>query len=114
MKSLEESLFKNFKEQFDSFDTSNVQRYEWAGDESSPIGPYKFATERAVNTRGWAEKCFEEGLFPREDDRELAELLTYVVHGKIRRKGANIDKPPKNVDFKMGMSWCFSPCQIYG
>ena len=100
-KSLEESLLKNFKEQFDSLDTSNVQRYEWAGDESSPIGPYKFATERALNIREWAEKYFEEGVFPREDCRELAELLTYVLYGNIRRKGANKDKPPQNVDFKM-------------
>ena len=100
-KSPEESLFKNFKEQFDSLDTSNVQKYEWAGDESSPIGPYKFATERALNISEWAEKWFEEGVFPREDYRELTELLTYVLHGNFRRKGSNKDKPPENVDFKM-------------
>ena len=55
---------------------------------------------RALNIREWAEKCFEERVFPREDYGELAELLTYVLH-RNRRKGANKDKPPKNVDFKM-------------
>ena len=34
----------------------------------------------------WAEACCIDGNFPREDYRELLELLTHVLGGTIRRK----------------------------
>ena len=56
------------------------------GDESSPTGPYHFSTEMALEVRSWAESCCIHGMFPREDYRELLELLTFALGGTIHRK----------------------------
>ena len=98
-KSPDEPLFKLFKKHFDSLDISSIRVFEWPGDECSPLGPYKFETERALEVKTWAEKCCVDGVFPREDYRELLELLTHLLGGKIFRKGKK--NPPKEVQFKM-------------
>ena len=85
-KSPEEQLFKHFKEHFEFLDKGEVQLFKWDGDENSPTGPYFFSTERALAVKTWAEACCIDGTFPREDYRELLELLTHVLGGTIRRK----------------------------
>jgi hypothetical protein len=97
-KSPEEQLFKHFKENFEFLDTNEVQKYKWNGDESSSTGPYHLSTERALDVRAWAEQCCVDGTFPREDYRELLELLTHVLNGQIRRKRL---RGVKVIDFKM-------------
>ena len=97
-KSPEETLFKHFKENFNFLDTTQLQKYQWVGDESSPTGPYHFNTEMALEVRSWAESCCIHGTFPREDYRELLELLTFVLGGTIRRK---LLREVKIVEFKM-------------
>ena len=101
-KSPEEALFKVFQSNFDSLDKNTVQKYEWSGDESSPVGPFKFQTERALAVKVWAEECCRTGVFPREDYRELLELITHVLGGRIVRKSVvNKEAPPRAVQFKM-------------
>ncbi len=98
----DEPLFKLFQSEFDSLDRSLVQTYEWAGDESSPIGPYLFQTERALAVKIWAEECCANGVFPREDYRELLELITHALGGQIvRRSAVKKAAPPKMVKFNM-------------
>ena len=97
-KSPEETLFKLFKENFNFLDTTQLQKYQWVGDESSPTGPYHFNTEMALEVRSWAESCCIHGTFPREDYRELLELLTFALGGTIRRK---LLRGVKIVEFKM-------------
>ena len=72
--------------------------FRWNGDESSPTGPYLYSTERALAVKTWAEVCCVDGTFPREDYRELLELLTHVLGGTIRRK---LLKGVKIVSFSM-------------
>jgi hypothetical protein len=101
-KSPEEALFKDFKNNFDFLDIEDLQMYPWEGDESASNGPYKFSTERALSVKVWAEKCCSTGVFPREDYRELLELITHVLNGEIVRKSVvNRDAAPKVVAFKM-------------
>ena len=97
-KSPEEKLFKHFKENFHFLDTTQLQRYQWIGDENSPTGPYHFSTEMAMDVRSWAEACCIHGTFPREDYRELLELLTFALGGTIRRK---LLRGVKVVEFRM-------------
>ena len=98
----EEPLFKLFHDNFDSLDKTRVQKYKWAGDECSAIGPFKFETERALDVKAWAEECCKTGVFPREDYRELLELITHVLGGRIVRTSiVNKEAPPRAVEFQM-------------
>ena len=107
-KSPEEKLFKLFKENFHKIDPTVVQVYRWEGDEVSPTGPYKFTTERAKDVKEWAEQCCLNGSFPREDYRELLELLCHVLGGTIRRRSTvKKDEPPRIVSFHMEQPGAF-------
>ena len=98
----EDPLFKRFKEMFDQLDTTDLHTFSWDGDEVSLVGPYKFATERALAVKEWAEQCCIRGSFPREDYRELLELITHMLGGTIKRRSeVNKEAPPRVVQFNM-------------
>ena len=97
-KSPEEKLFKKFKENFQFLDKNDLPQYQWLGDEDSPIGPYHFSAAISLEVRSWVEACCVHGTFPREDYRELLELLTFTLGGTFRRK---LLRGVKIVDFKV-------------
>ena len=97
----DEALFKRFKDNFDLLDINDLKTYSWDGDEVSSYGPYLFSTERALMVKEWAEDCCKTGVFPREDYRELLELITFVLNGEIFRKSNINDTELRKIDFKM-------------
>lgn len=91
----DDPLFKHFKEHFQEIDTADVQYFQLDGDENSP--DYKFIEERIMDVKNWAEERCISGSFPREDYRELLELLCHVLGGTIRRKSATKKTTPARI-----------------
>lgn len=89
-KSPEEQLFAHFKKNFNQLDTSVVHQFQWPTDDASPSS--LFITERASSVKTWAEACSVTGSFPREDYRELLELVIHSLNGKITRRSAKTGK----------------------
>ena len=107
-KSPEEKLFKHFKKNFHLIDTRDIQQFKWEGDKDSPVGPFKLSSELALSVKAWAEDCCLNGSFPREDYRELLELVTHVLGGVIRRRSTtNKNMPPRVVGFQMEQPGAF-------
>ena len=97
-KSPEEKLFAHFKENFSRLDKSDVQQFQWPADEESPSS--QFITERASAVKAWAEARSVSGSFPREDYKELLELLIHALNGKIKRRSSKTGKV-REVSFNM-------------
>ena len=67
----EDSLFMRFKERFHELDHADIVVWEW------PQDPLSLMYMQAALVRDWAEQECVVGRFPRNDYRELCELLSY-------------------------------------
>ena len=65
-------------------DPANFVKWEW--EDSSPTGPYRRELDWwARATLTWAQEQLLQGTFPREDYRELCELLNLVLGGEVQK-----------------------------
>ena len=73
-------LFVRFKQQFDSLDKDeeNLVTYEWPADND-------FLYQQALKVKQWAIDCLQKKTFPREDYRELVELILFYLGGHVER-----------------------------
>ena len=76
-------LFEQFRERFPAIpvDIDNLRLWPWPDD--FPAQPYTFLTARAVEVRSWAQQYLLEGLFDRDDYRELCELVIKYLGGQV-------------------------------
>ena len=63
----------------------NVDQFvKWQWDDASPTGPYLTECQWwARSTLTWVQEHLALGTFPREDYRELCELLNVVLGGEV-------------------------------
>ena len=76
-------MFTRFKKAFPFLAQNNVKLWEWPEDSIYQNGPYCFKTSRAKDVLQWAENHLLRGTFPREDYRELCELIVYYLGGNV-------------------------------
>lgn len=62
-----------------------LRKFAWPADAGNDTGPYCFLTSLAKDTLEWAEMHLAKGTFPREDYRELAELIVVYLGGTVVR-----------------------------
>jgi hypothetical protein len=63
-------------------DPADFNRWEWT--ETSPNGPYLTSMNWwARSTLTWVQEHLVRGTFPREDYRELCELINIVLGGEV-------------------------------
>ena len=66
-----------FKERFHELDHADIVVWEW------PQDPLSLMYMQAALVRDWAEQECVVGRFPRNDYRELCELLTVILGGQV-------------------------------
>ena len=77
-------LFKKFKDQFDSLVVNNDELRKWQW----PITD-NFLHQQATEVLEWANQHMLSATFPREDYRELLELLVFYLGGAVKRPREN-------------------------
>ena len=68
-------------------DPGLLRKFVWPADAENATGPYCFLTSVAKDTLAWAEMHLAKGTFPREDYRELTELIVMYLGGTVSRPG---------------------------
>ncbi|KZS10538.1 Cc8K15.2-like protein [Daphnia magna] len=74
-------LFQRLKEDFDNVDKDEEQLKLWHWPENQD----DFLFKQALEVKIWVTKCIEKNTFPREDYRELCELILFYLAGSIPR-----------------------------
>jgi hypothetical protein len=74
----DEPIFKRFQSDYSSFDIdySNLTLFEWPANQLSCV----WIQAKSVLT--WEEQCLKDNTFPREDYRELVQLMVVYLGGK--------------------------------
>ena len=75
----DDKLFKTFKKQFPAFDLVERSVWEW------PDNINDWRHEKAREVLLWAEFHMQHATWPREDYRELLELVTVYLGGVVKR-----------------------------
>lgn len=75
--------FEQFLDHFPAIplDTDNLRLWTWP--EDFPTLPLNFLATRALDVRAWAEQHLQEGVFGRDDYRELCELIIKFLGGRV-------------------------------
>ena len=88
-KSPDDPFFKSFKEWFltnkNNISPETFRTYEWADeDKDCENGPFLKQENHFINqTRVWLQSHLEANTFPRDDYRELCELMNFILGGKV-------------------------------
>ena len=90
----QKSHYKSFKDNWSTLvlDTANMKLFNW-----EEFSSEQFIIDRAKQSLAWAEWHLTQGTFPRDDYRELNELIVVYLGGNIpggfkpKRKGAMHD-----------------------
>lgn len=81
----DDQLFVQYKQHFDGIDLSDLHLWQWPEDTTWPPvhGPDSLLVAQAKEARTFLEEHCIRGTFPREDYKELAELCTHFLGGKV-------------------------------
>jgi hypothetical protein len=74
-------LFQRLKEDFDNVDKDEEQLKVWHWPENQD----DFLFKQALEVKIWVTNCIDKNTFPREDYRELCELILFYLGGSIPR-----------------------------
>ena len=85
-KSPNDLLFQRFKESFPTISKENIKLWQWPKDKDS------FLARQANEVRNWTKIAIEQDTFPREDYRELCQLIALFL-GTERSSRFQIRKP---------------------
>ena len=83
-------LFKDFKTDFDFIDLEKRTLWNW------PVDQNDWRFQRASEVLEWATMHMEIATFPREDYRELIELVTVFLGGVVKRVRNGVTVPLDN------------------
>ena len=72
-------MFARFKEDFPNFALLIVGEYQVMDYEKQD----SFIVEQANEVKQWVTKCLKENVFPREDYKELCELIAVFLSADI-------------------------------
>ena len=75
----DDPLFKRFKEIFENLEIENRTTWEWPEDSND------WRHQRATAVLSWADKHMQLATWPREDYRELLELVVMFLGGVVKR-----------------------------
>ena len=75
----DDPLFKRFQEIFENLQIENRTTWEWPEDSND------WRHQRATSVLSWADKHMQEATWPREDYRELLELVVMFLGGVVKR-----------------------------
>lgn len=74
-------FFQRLKGDFDNVDKDEEQLKVW----HLPENQDDFLFKQALEVKIWVTNCIEKNTFPREDYRELCELILFYLGGSIPR-----------------------------
>lgn len=72
-------LFQRLRDDFSSIEVAELKRWSWPEDRTD----HRYQKATKVST--WIQKCLSETTFPREDYRELAELIAFCLGCQVDR-----------------------------
>ena len=72
-------LFQRFRDEFSDMDFGELKMWKWPENLADP------RHKQAMMVKDWMTKCLSKKTFPREDYRELSELIAFCLGGQVER-----------------------------